>query len=213
MLSGDYLFARGCALGAEAGGEVPGILARAIGAVCEGQIVETASLNEPGRPVEDYLSTIRLKTAPLFRAACDLGAATSGVSTEHRAALVTYGESLGLAFQIVDDLLDILGDPAITGKRVGSDLREGVLTMPFLLAADRSDRLRARLGEGERTLENVLPDLHETGALVDTEQAAARFGANARAALAELPSGDFRDALDTIVDGVLAQVPGAPPAV
>jgi geranylgeranyl pyrophosphate synthase len=207
VLSGDYLFARGCALGADAGGEVPGILARAIGAVCEGQIVETAALNEPGRPVDDYIETIRLKTAALFRAACELGASTSGASEAQRNALTTYGENLGLAFQIVDDLLDILGDPAITGKRVGSDLREGVLTMPFLLAADRSDAARTLLGEGERNLDKVLPALRETSALEDTVSAAHRYGDEAKAVLLGLPAGEWRDVLATAVDGVLAQVP------
>ena len=207
VLSGDYLFARGCALGAEAGGEVPGILARAIGRVCEGQIVETASLRNPDRPVDEYLDTIRQKTAALFRAACELGAATSQSTPDHRDALVSYGENLGLAFQIVDDLLDILGDPEITGKRVGSDLREGVLTMPFLLAAQRSHLVHAHLARGERDLALVLPGLLETSALAETVAAAAEYGHAARAALGSLEPGEWRDALATVVDGVLAQVP------
>src|ERR671919_1303030 len=82
VLAGDFLFARGCALGAEAGGEVPGILAHAIAEVCEGQIVETANLGDPGRPVDDYTETIRRKTAALFRAACELGAATAGAGPQ-----------------------------------------------------------------------------------------------------------------------------------
>lgn len=210
VLSGDYLFARGCALGAEAGGDVPGILARAIGEVCEGQIVETASLGDPDRPVDEYLDTIRQKTAALFRAACELGAETSESNSEHREALVSYGENLGLAFQIVDDLLDVLGDPEITGKRVGSDLREGVLTMPFLLAAQKSDRVRAQLAGGERDLSLVLPGLWETAALAETVGAAAGYGRAARTALGFLEPGEWRDALSTVVDGVLAQASDLP---
>ena len=207
VLSGDYLFARGCALGAEAGGDVPGILARAIGGVCEGQIVETAALGEPLRPVAEYIDTIRQKTAELFRAACELGASTSGAGPVERAALVTYGQSLGLAFQIVDDLLDVLGDPRITGKKVGSDLREGVLTMPFLVAARRDEDLRTALAGGERELDKVLPALHETGAIADTIGAAEGYADTARSALGSLPPGEWRDALETVVGGVLAQVP------
>ena len=210
VLAGDYLFARGCALGAEAGGEVPGILARAIGEVCEGQIVETAALGQPLRPVDDYIETIRRKTAALFRAACELGAATSGVEGAERAALISYGESLGLAFQIVDDLLDIIGDPQITGKRLGSDLREGVLTMPFLLAARRDEMVRASLAAGERSLPPLLPALHGTGAIADTIRAAEGHAAEARSALAGLAPGDWREALRTVVDGVLAQIPHRP---
>lgn len=210
VLSGDYLFARGCALGAEAGGEVPGILARAIGDVCQGQIVETAALNEPARPVDQFIDTIRLKTAALFRSACELGAATSGANDEHRSALTRYGENLGLAFQIIDDLLDVVGDPEITGKRVGSDLREGVLTMPFLLAARRSDAVRTQLGSGEKSLEVLLPALYETGALADTVDAALDYGTAAKEALGGLPAGEWRDVMATAVDGVVAQVPPLP---
>ncbi|MDQ4096202.1 MAG: polyprenyl synthetase family protein [Actinomycetota bacterium] len=206
VLAGDYLFACGCALGADAGGEVPGILARAIAGVCEGQIVETAALGEPARPVEDYVDTIRQKTAELFRAACELGAATSGADEAARAALESYGENLGLAFQIVDDVLDVIGDPRVTGKKVGSDLREGVLTMPFLLAARRDEAVRAALAAGERDLDKVLPALHETGAIRDTIQAAEGYAAAARAALTDLPAGAWRDALETVAGGVVAQV-------
>ena len=207
VLAGDYLFARGCALGAEAGGEVPGILARAIGEVCEGQIIETAALGQPLRPVDDYVETIRRKTAALFRAACELGAATSGAAAPERAALVSYGEHLGLAFQVVDDLLDIIGDPRITGKRLGSDLREGVLTMPFLLAARRSETVRSSLAAGERDLQRLLPALHETGAISDAVRAAGRHAQEARSALAGLPPGAWKEALATVSDGVLAQLP------
>lgn len=210
VLSGDYLFARGCALGAEAGGEVPGILARAIGEVCEGQIVETAALDQPLRPVEDFIDTIRRKTAALFRAACELGAATSDAPPESRSGLVAYGENLGLAFQIVDDLLDVIGDPAVTGKAVGSDLREGVFTLPFLLAARRDESVRGALAGGERDLQAFLPALHETEALGDAVKTAEGYAAAAGEALGAVPPGDYRDALTTVLEGVLGQVPRVP---
>ena len=210
VLAGDYLFARGCALGAEAGGEVPGILARAIGEVCEGQIVETAALNEPSRPVEDFIATIRRKTAALFRAACELGAATSGADSPTRSALVAYGESLGITFQLVDDLLDVIGDPAITGKAVGSDLREGVFTLPFLLAAGRDEETRAALAAGERELDRFLPALHDTEAIRDSIGTAEAYAREARSSLEAVQPGDFRDALVTVVEGVLGQIPHAP---
>jgi heptaprenyl diphosphate synthase len=205
VLAGDYLFACGCALGAEAGGEVPGILARAIAQVCEGQIVETANLGDPRRAVDDYLGTIELKTAALFKASCELGAITSGADTA-RAALTDYGRNLGLAFQVVDDLLDLVGDSQLTGKEPGTDLRDGVFTMPVLLGCERDPDLAVALSDGHRTLEYVLPLLESTGALADTHDAARRYGYSARAALDGVADGEWRRTLHMLVDGVLAQV-------
>ncbi|MGI8941735.1 MAG: polyprenyl synthetase family protein [Actinomycetota bacterium] len=212
VLAGDYLFACGCALGADAGGEVPGILARAIARVCEGQIVETASLNDPHRSVDDYLDTISLKTAALFRASCELGATTSGASEVDRRALVTYGEKLGLAFQVVDDLLDLLGDPASTGKRPGTDLKAGVFTAPVLIACNRDPSLAGRLSSGRRELDDVLPTLISTGALGSATDLAHRFRTEALDELTLLDPGAWRDSLEDLVESVLGQIPRVPAA-
>jgi geranylgeranyl pyrophosphate synthase len=206
VLAGDYLFARACGLGARAGGEVPGILADAIAEVCEGQIVETAAVGDPRRTVEDYLDTIRLKTAALFKASCELGSVTAGADEVIRAALMLYGENLGLAFQVVDDLLDILGDPHVTGKAPGTDLREGVFTAPVLLASARERALTRDLLSGRRDLDSVLPVLRETGALQETFDLASSFGDIALRTLAPLPEGEWKAVLSATVTGVLSQV-------
>jgi heptaprenyl diphosphate synthase len=206
VLAGDYLFARACGLGARAGGEVPAILADAISQVCEGQIIETAALGDSQRTVDDYLDTIRLKTAALFKASCDLGGATSGVDGAIRGALTLYGESLGIAFQIVDDLLDILGDPNATGKVPGTDLKEGVFTVPVLIASERDRALERELSVDRRDLAEVLPVLIETGALQETFDLAASYGDRALNALSTLPDGEWKSVLASTVVGVLAQV-------
>jgi heptaprenyl diphosphate synthase len=209
VLAGDYLFARGCALGAQAGGEVPGILAGAIAEVCEGQIVETASLDDPRRAVSEYLETIRRKTAALFRAASELGAATSEAALPRRAALVRFGENLGLAFQIVDDVLDLIGDPEVTGKIPGTDLREGVFTLPVLIACERDPRLIAMLSNGERDLHHVSAVLETTGAVGAALEIATGHAESATRALNELPTGEWRSVLQSLVEAVMAQVPHA----
>lgn len=206
ILAGDFLFACGSALGAEASGEVPGILARAIAEVCEGEIVETAASGNPLLPAEDYLETIRLKTAALFRAACDLGGATSDAGPSKREALLSYGENLGLAFQVVDDLLDLVGDPHVTGKNRGTDVAAGVFTLPILYACDRDPTLAGRLAAGERTMETILPALEAVGAIDAALAAAEDYGRRARAAVAELGVGEWAEAMDAVVQGVLAQV-------
>lgn len=206
VLAGDYLFACGCALGADAGGEVPGILARAIARVCEGQIVETANLNDPRRPIDDYVDTIRSKTAELFRASCELGAATSDATTGHREALVHYGANLGLAFQIIDDLLDLVGDPQVTGKLPGTDLREGVFTAPVLLACARDGSLASKLESGVRDLDVLLPSVRAAGGVEAALELAGRYAGEARGAIDRLPEAEWTAAMGMIVDGVLAQV-------
>jgi heptaprenyl diphosphate synthase len=205
VLAGDYLFARGCTLGAEAGGEVPGILARAIAQVCEGQIVETGALGNPHRPVNEYIETIRRKTAALFRAACELGAATSGITDGLRGSLAGYGEKVGLAFQIIDDVLDLVGEPETIGKIPGTDLREGVFTLPVLLACEREPALAQSLAAGDRDLDALLPRLEATGALEDSLRTATKLADGACSELEELPAGEVRGALEEIVDSVLAQ--------
>lgn len=211
VLAGDYLFACGCGLGAEAGGEVPGILARAIAEVCEGQIVETGALGDPQRPIEQFLDTIAKKTGALFRAACELGASTSGIEGAERAALVEYGKHLGSAFQLVDDLLDLIGDPEVTGKQPGTDLREGVYTMAVLLACQRDQSLSEKLLAGHRELDEVLPVLEQTGALSDAHRAAEEAGDAARRAVEPLAAGEWKDALGAVVDAVLSQIPRRAP--
>jgi heptaprenyl diphosphate synthase len=206
VLAGDYLFAAGCALGADVGGDVPGILAEAIVAVCEGQIVETAAINDPIRPVADYIETIRLKTATLFAAACELGAVTSGAPPETRTALAGYGENLGLAFQVVDDVLDLIGNPDETGKAPGIDLKEGVFTVPVLLACARDSELAGRLAGGDRTLDEVVPVLRSTGAIADATTMASHFGRSALESVAGVGDETWRDCMRTMVGAVLAQV-------
>jgi geranylgeranyl pyrophosphate synthase len=206
ILAGDFLFACGSLLGARAGPEVPAILAQALADVCEGQIAETERVGDPSRSASQYVETIRRKTAALFRASCELGVVTSGADPSLRAPLVRYGENLGLAFQMVDDLLDFVGDPMVTGKTLGTDLREGVFTLPVLIASEREPALAAELEPGRRDLGVVLPMLESSGALDATFDQAREYVGRACDALDGLPPTEWTSTLLTISEGVLAQV-------
>jgi geranylgeranyl pyrophosphate synthase len=212
VLAGDFLFACGSELGAQASGEVPGILARAIAEVCQGQILETGALGDPRRSVSTYVEVIERKTAALFRAACELGTATSGAPPSLRSAVVEYGANLGLAFQIVDDLLDLVGDPSITGKEPGTDLREGVFTAPVLFACEMDPSLATRLEAGDTDLNLVLQRIVATGALQQANALATMHAERARACLKDIDGTDWGLALTSLIDRVLAQVPPLPAA-
>lgn len=205
VLAGDYLFARACELGAEAGGEVPRILSRALADVCEGQIAEMEAIGDTSRPVEHYLETIRRKTAALFSAACELGAATSKADPEVRAALVSYGENLGVAFQIIDDLLDLIGDVEVIGKRPGTDLKEGVYTLPVLLALQSEPSLRDHL-VANIDLDRVLGVLSATGATAAAVDRAESYCAMALQSLAPLTDSEWKAALTSVVADAAAQI-------
>jgi len=125
--------------------------------------------------------------------------------------MMTFGESLGLAFQIVDDLLDIVGDPQTTGKVPGTDLRKGVFTAPILIASGRDSSLASRLSSGHRDLRDVMPFLQRTGALGEVFDLATTYATTAYESLEVLPEGEPRALLKATVDGVLAQV-GRPAA-
>jgi len=144
ILTGDFLFARASDLSAKLGVEVTRIMAHTLARLCEGQIAEVqgsfGALPEdvPVLPAtrEHYLEVIAGKTASLIETSCRYGAMLSGVDDEGVAAAAAYGFEVGMAFQLSDDLIDLIADPEVSGKTPGTDLREGVRTLPVLYALD-----------------------------------------------------------------------------
>src|SRR6266571_3652126 len=126
ILAGDYLLARASELAASLGGEVSRLLAATIGSLCEGQVSELQQVFDVRRSEDDYLSAISRKTAALMSASCRIGALTAGLDTARVDALTEYGRRLGMAFQIVDDVLDVVASEEQLGKPAGNDLVEGV---------------------------------------------------------------------------------------
>jgi len=142
ILAGDYLHAHAMALASEVGGPTAmALIGRATAAMVESEFLQMHNAQESILSEENYFSVLMGKTAALIAAACEAGIAHNQGSSEQRKALRTYGTNLGLAFQIVDDLLDYLGDPAKTGKAVGNDFQEGKMTLPLIKALERADAL------------------------------------------------------------------------
>ncbi len=177
ILTGDYLFARASDLSADLGVDVTRIMARTLARLCEGQIAEvqgSIGALPPDVPQLDptrdhYLEVISGKTASLIETSCRYGALLSGVDPEGVDAAAAYGWNVGMAFQLSDDLIDIAADPHDSGKVPGTDLREGVRTLPVLIAldADPDGELAGLLdGElGEADLARALDLLRGTDAL------------------------------------------------
>jgi heptaprenyl diphosphate synthase len=147
ILAGDFLLAKASEIAASLGTEVAGLLAATIGRLCEGEVGELRSAYDVTRTEEAYLGSIRGKTASLFATACRIGALVGGLPREDVDAMTTFGDGYGMAFQIVDDVLDVTSTAEELGKPAGHDLVEGVYTLPVLRAmAAGDDELKALLG-------------------------------------------------------------------
>lgn len=142
ILSGDVLIARSISTVARLGPAETRVLAQTLEDLCQGQTMETASLFDSSRTRADYLRCIELKTASLFAASSQLGALAAGSDLQRSLEFAAFGRTLGVAFQVVDDVLDLVGSEELLGKPPGSDLREGVFTLPAIEALQRSPHLR-----------------------------------------------------------------------
>jgi len=188
---GVYLFARAFAELAETGdAQAVAILADAALGLVRGEALERGQRRRPETTVEEYLERCALKTAKLFEAACLLGS--------RRAELGAFGLALGIAFQIVDDCLDCAGQTVDTGKIAGTDLREGIPTLPLLLAAREDEVVRTALAGG--SLDGALLRVAAGGAIEEAREVARKYAEQARACLDGVES---RGELDAIADAVV----------
>ena len=208
VLSGDYLFAKSSWLAAEVGGEVPHVLAATIAALCEGQVKEIEGAYRTDRSPSDYLEVIERKTARLFASAAYLGARVGGADTDIAKRLESYGISFGLTFQLVDDLLDFLGDERKLGKPIGTDLKEGVYTLPLLHAMEQRTDV-ADLVKDESALPRLVETLHETGSFRFARSETERHASDALEIARSLPECPERDSLESLIDFVVERIPAS----
>ena len=213
LIVGDYLFAKAYALAAVLPKpEVIAMVAQTVFALCDGELNEVTM--ERRLPTEDaYLERIELKTASLYAACCQGAALLTDADPEHVAALGAFGTNLGLAFQITDDVLDLVGDEAEFGKSVGRDLAEGMPTLPMIYAAlsadGHSDELARRIvarGKSEDEVRDLLATIRATNGPERARQRAIAFHDAAVSALDRLPARPERDALRDVADFVISRV-------
>lgn len=206
ILTGDFLFARASALSARIGADAVRAHSETFERLCLGQLHETVGAKPGDDPFEHYISVLSDKTASLLALAGELGASLSGAPEPTGDVMRRYGEKVGVAFQLADDVLDLESDAATSGKTPGIDLREGVPTMPTLLvrrrAAEHPDARSLEIVErldgdlsSETALDELVTMLRDDPALEETRQLAARTADEAIEILTELPAGPVRDAL------------------
>ncbi len=214
VLVGDYLFARAFQLMVETGSlRVLDILSNAAATIAEGEVLQLTAARNLATTEEVYLKVVRGKTAALFAAATEVGGVIAGRDEETVRALFTYGDALGISFQIVDDLLDYGGTEA-TGKNIGDDFRERKLTLPVIKAVAAADdverafwtRTIEKGDQREGDLEEALRLLARHGALEATRTEALGWSETAKAALSGLPDHPIRDMLTDLADYVVARV-------
>ncbi len=210
VIIGDYYFAKGAYLLAEIG--MPAIdsaISQAVMTICMGELLQMTSRNEYDQSLADYHRKIGRKTATLVSTCCYGGGLIAGLDTDSVEALRRYGHSLGMAFQIADDVLDYVATSAEVGKPVGADLRQGTVTLPLMLALhdpDAGTRLRGILDKNDLNdadYEEVVTLVRNSTAIAEAERSAQEFGHEAAAELRGFPESTALSTLERVCEYVV----------
>jgi geranylgeranyl pyrophosphate synthase len=213
IVVGDYYFAKSYELAARTeSSEVVAILARTVMDICAGEVRQQAVRYLYSTDVAEYMRRIEAKTATLLAACCDIGALLGGLAVDQRSSLREFGRSLGLAFQIADDLLDYMGTEGEVGKPIGHDIAEGFATLPLLLAMEDpavANRLSAVLVDGRRLgreeASEVCRLVRESRGPAAALQRAGQHAQAARAQLSALQQGAVPSTLAVLADYVVSR--------
>jgi octaprenyl-diphosphate synthase len=208
VLVGDFLLGQAFRMLVDVGSlPVLKILSNAAAVIAEGEVMQLAAANNTATTEDEYLAIINAKTAALFSAAAEVGAAICNRPAAEQAALKAYGRNLGLAFQLVDDALDYSGDSSNLGKAVGDDFREGKITLPVILSFRRGSEEERRfwtrtIAEGQiedGDLERAVALMKQHKAIEATLERARSYGAVARDALAIFPDRPEKAAMQDVI--------------
>ncbi len=216
ILAGDYLFARAAALAADtSSNRVASVFAHTLLTICQGELRQMLSLFDWRGGREDYYERIYAKTASLFASACEGGAILARASEDDVRAMQEYGRHLGMAFQIVDDILDFAGDEQHLGKPVGSDLRQGIATLPVYyylqnggqeaLVEVALDRNTADRDERDLAVASLVAAVRASGAIEDCRAEAERSVRRAIDIVTPLGNGPYQRALNELAEFVVAR--------
>ena len=212
VLVGDFLYSRAFQMMVDAGDmRIMRTLAEATNVIAEGEVQQLMNMHDASLSEEDYVRVIRSKTAKLFEASARLAALLSQSPPEVEAACADYGQALGTAFQVIDDVLDYDGDVAEMGKNLGDDLREGKVTLPLIIAMQRgTEPERQTLQQaietgGTEKMAEIVAIVQRTGALDATRASAAVEAQRAVDALSVLPDTPYREALLKLASQLLGR--------
>jgi geranylgeranyl pyrophosphate synthase len=211
IVVGDFYFAKAYEQAARTDSiEVVGILARTVMEICAGEVRQQAIRYDYRTEVDEYMRRIEAKTATLLAACCDIGSVLAALPPKQRIALHTYGQMLGLAFQIADDVLDYLGSAGEIGKPIGHDIAEGFATLPLMLAKedpDTASKLDRILSSGRKLTaqeaQHVVELVRGSNAPQQALDRAREYASIARESLDAVPESDARDALAALTDYVV----------
>ena len=215
VLVGDYLFSRSFQLMVETGSlRVLDILANASATIAEGEVLQLTAAQDLATDESVYLQVVRGKTAALFSAATEVGGVIAAAPEDQVQALYTYGDALGVAFQIADDLLDYCGSSGEIGKNTGDDFRERKVTLPVIKAVAKASaeerafwvRVIEKGQQRDGDLAQALALMEQTGALAAARAEAVIWADRAKAALSVLPDHPIRQMLDDLAAYVVARV-------
>ena len=205
VLVGDFLYSRAFQMMVECGSmRIMDILAEATNVIAEGEVHQLMNMHDAGLSEAEYIQVIRSKTAKLFEASARLPSIVMGMDGRMETACADYGQAIGTAFQIIDDVLDYEGDAAQIGKNLGDDLREGKNTLPLIIAMQRCaqadrDLIRAAIENGDASqMERIVGLVNACGAMQATKEAAAEQAEIALQALAVLPDNAYKQALQAL---------------
>jgi len=210
IVTGDFLFARAYYIGGTFGRKIVELVANATTQVAEGEMMQYNHRKDPKLSVDQYLRIIEGKTAAPIKTAAQLGVILAKGHSEDIRNFGEYGLNLGIAFQIVDDILDVTGDERKLGKPIGSDLREGNLTLPVILARDKDKGLAKRIVElfkSEKPEDEEIRDciglVRSSDAVDDAIKIAKGYAEGAKEYLESVPASKYRDRLFELTDLVV----------